>query len=410
MGGLTMAKRIVIRWAKSERGNIAILFALMFPLVVGGAAYGVETTYWYLTRLQLQTQADAAAMAGAMDKRSGYSVSAITASATKAAQDNGFTTANGATITVNAPPTTGSSGANAVEVILNSTASRYFSAVFTNSTVGVKARSVAKYTTAGNACVLALNPSAAAAANFGGSSALTLTSCSVMSNSVSTSAISVSGSASLTTECLLATGSISVTSGAHMSCSAAVTGAPAVADPFSSLAVPTSATTFNNSNGNTLDPGTYPNGITISPNKTVTFNPGTYIITGGSFKLNNNSVVNCTGCTFYLGPNVDVSWNGGAQVNFTSPATGPYAGMLLFGDRTNTITQKFNGNASSHLTGNIYFKAGTVQYNGNFSGLNGCTQVVADKVDWTGNTSFNVDCTAYGMTPIPAAYAVKLSE
>jgi hypothetical protein len=108
--------------------------------------------------------------------------------------------------------------------------------------------------------------------------------------------------------------------------------------------------------------------------------------------------------------NATIDFNGGATEDFQAPMTGTYAGMLFFGDRSNTGTQKFNGNNTSHLTGAIYFKKAAIQYNGNYSGLNGCTYVVGDTVSWSGNSTFNVDCTTYGMLPIPAAYSVKLSE
>ena len=36
--------------------------------------------------------------------------------------------------------------------------------------------------------------------------------------------------------------------------------------------------------------------------------------------------------------------------------------------------------------------------------------VLAAANAYTGNTTVAVDCTAYGMLPIPAAYSVKLSE
>lgn len=404
-------RKSVFNWAKSERGNVAILFGLMLPLVVGGAAYGVETTYWYLTRLQLQNAADAAAMAGAMDKRSGYTTDTITASATKAATDNGFVNATPNTITVNTPPTTGSSGNQAVEVILTSRAQRFFTGVFTKTNVNVRARAVAKYQSAGNACVLALSSSAGNAANFQGSTNVTLTACSVMSNSLSNSAVAVQGAATLTTECTIAVGGIYSNGGITQTCGSSITGAAPVADPFGGQSIPTSCTgtQWLNSNANPLQPGCYPNGIKLSPNQTVTFQPGTYILMG-DFDINNNVTATGSGVTFIFMGSSKATFNGGATIQLTAPATGTYQGMLFMGDRNNTSEQKFLGNASSQMTGNFYFKKGKVTHQGNFNGINGCTQVVADTVDWTGNSNFGVDCSTYGMTPIPAIYTVRLSE
>jgi Flp pilus assembly protein TadG len=419
-----MTHKSMIGWVKGERGNVALLFALMLPMVIGGAAFGVETTYWYLTRLQMQSAADAAAFAGAMEKRSGGSNANVLIVATKAATDNGFSNATG-TITVNTPPLSGTSGTKAVEVIINSTAERFFTAVFTKTAVDIKARAVAKYTTAGTACVLALSYTASKAAEFSGNGTTTLTSCSVMSNSTSPTAIYNGGSSVLSTECLISVGGIGGGGTVNQECDGAILKAPPVGDPFAGKIVPTATgTTFNKSNYNaqneSLTPGIYPNGIDIKNN--ATFAPGNYFITGGSFSagaqavITQSSVTTGDGVTFYLGPNVSINFNGGATVNLTAPAnpTSPTGllntGMLFVGDPTTTAKQIINGNASSHLTGDIYFKKAEVDFLGNFSGLNGCMHIVADTVLWSGNSTVNADCSGYGMIEIPGIFTVKLSE
>jgi hypothetical protein len=85
---------------------------------------------------------------------------------------------------------------------------------------------------------------------------------------------------------------------------------------------------------------------------------------------------------------------------------------LFFGDRSNSdlVQNTFNGTAQSHLTGALYFARQPVQYVGNFSGQGGCTQIVADAITWSGNTSINQDCSARGMKDIPAVQLVKLAE
>src|SRR3954452_11366803 len=86
------------------RGNIAVIFALTLPIVVGGAGLGVETSYWYYSSLKLQAIADAAAYAGALEKIAGSDTTAITAAAATSASSNGL---GGGTIVVNTPPTSG---------------------------------------------------------------------------------------------------------------------------------------------------------------------------------------------------------------------------------------------------------------------------------------------------------------
>src|SRR4051812_27347294 len=119
--------RILAR-LRETKANVAIIFALTSPLLVGAAGFGVETSYWYYKDLQLQAAADAAAWAAAIDKRSGASSYVYTATAKGSATSNGFDATIG-TIQVNSPPKSGpNQSSQAVEVILNQPVSRFFSA------------------------------------------------------------------------------------------------------------------------------------------------------------------------------------------------------------------------------------------------------------------------------------------
>src|SRR6185436_5199486 len=94
-GFLTATKMTkAFEWLRSllrdERGSTVIAFAASMPLVVAGGALGVETSYWYYKDLQLQAAADAAAYAGALEKRAGSKKDAITAAANAVAINNGF--------------------------------------------------------------------------------------------------------------------------------------------------------------------------------------------------------------------------------------------------------------------------------------------------------------------------------
>jgi hypothetical protein len=148
--------------------------------------------------------------------------------------------------------------------------------------------------------------------------------------------------------------------------------------------------------------------MTLSGTKTLS--PGVYIVSGGNFKINANANISGSGVTIYIMAGSSVHINGTATVNLSAPTSGTYSGMLFFGDRSGTDDITFNGTAASKLTGAIYFANQEISYLGNFSGNGGCTQVVGNTVAWSGNTTINQDCTAYGMKTIPAMQVVKLVE
>ena len=221
--------------------------------------------------------------------------------------------------------------------------------------------------------------------------------------------VQVQGSATLTTDCIIAVGNVDLTAGATMTeCPGAITNAPPAADPFADVPVPTSGTTYTSTGGAVLQPGHYTNGMTLSGTKTL--NPGVYIVSGGNFKINANANISGSGVTIYFTAGTSVSINGTATVNLSAPTSGTYSGMLFFGDRSATDSVTLNGTADSKLTGAVYFANQDINYLGNFSGNGGCTQVVGKTVEWSGNTTINQDCTAYGMKTIPAMQLVKLVE
>jgi hypothetical protein len=119
--------------------------------------------------------------------------------------------------------------------------------------------------------------------------------------------------------------------------------------------------------------------------------------------------VSGSGVTIYLTGGARVRMNGNAEVNLSAPTSGPYAGILFYGDRTVTgLTNEFNGTAASGLTGALYFPSQAVSYLGNFSGQGGCTQVVARTIVWSGSTSVAMDCSALGLSTVPLVSAVRL--
>ena len=393
---------------RETKGNIAIATALVVPLLAGAAGFGVETAYWYHKDLELQQAADKSAYTAALEKRAGSNSSEILSAATSMATENGY---QPGTLAVHYPPIAGAyiGNTSAIEVDLSIELPRYFTGLFFDDNVGESVRAVAIMQTAANACLLALSTTEPHAALFSGTGDLKLVGCTVMSDSTTSDSVKVQGSAKVTTDCIIAVGDVSLTSGATMTeCPGAITTAPPAADPFADVPVPTSGTTYTSTGGAVLQPGHYTNGMNLGGTKTLS--PGTYIVSGGDFKINANAHISGAGVTIYFTAGTSVSINGTATVNLSAPTSGTYSGMLFFGDRSATDNVNLNGTADSKLTGAIYFANQAIKYLGNFSGDGGCTQVVGKTVEWSGNATINQDCTAYGMKTISALQLVKLVE
>ncbi|HEX2562255.1 pilus assembly protein TadG-related protein [Phenylobacterium sp.] len=401
------------RFGRAEGGNVAVLFALVLPLVIGSAGLGVETTYWHYKRLQLQAAADSAAHAGAMERRSGSDAALVTTIATQAAEENGYASSAG-TIQVYAPPISGpSTGGQAVEVRLTFNGDRFFTKIFSQGQVLIATRAVAAFNNASTACVLALHPTQGSAAQFQGSSTVTLNGCSVMANSVASDALAVQGATIVSTDCLIAVGGVLASGSITMSeCEEPVENAPPVADPYANVPEPALPSgPCRNANYGPLPNVRYCNGLDLDGNTTLA--PGVYYISGGNLRIGAHANITGNGVTFYLGAGAGLTINSNAKMTLKAPGPSsgsPYAGLLFFGARNSLGNVTFNGTADSKMTGALYFPSRDIRYNGNFSGENGCTQIVASTIVWTGNTSISADCTDYGIRPIPVLSLVKLTE
>src|SRR5258708_38014730 len=60
------------RYRRDDRANIAILFGLLAPVLIGALGLGMETSWWYQTQRDMQNAADEAAIAAATDATSSY--------------------------------------------------------------------------------------------------------------------------------------------------------------------------------------------------------------------------------------------------------------------------------------------------------------------------------------------------
>ncbi len=133
MSGAGRIRRLALGFLQSSAGNIAIISALMIPVIVGFCGLVAETSYWYYRHRNVQDAADLAAYSAAMALGRGGDEADIAAIAKADAIANGWRADSG-TIEV-------TQYGSHVEVLLIENQRRYFSRFFcATPTVPIGAR------------------------------------------------------------------------------------------------------------------------------------------------------------------------------------------------------------------------------------------------------------------------------
>ncbi|MFI5455599.1 MAG: Ig-like domain repeat protein [Isosphaerales bacterium] len=186
--------------------------------------------------------------------------------------------------------------------------------------------------------LIVLDPTAGGALSLSGNASVALAG-GVFVDSGSSSAVSASGNAQITSSLIDVHGQIRKSGNASFN-PTPVTGASPLADPLASLAPPgTSGMTswgsvsLGGNSSATINPGTYTK-ITVSGNARLTLNSGTYIIEGGGFSSSGNASVSGSGVTIVNvgstypatgGTYGSISVSGNGSYSLSPPASGTYA-------------------------------------------------------------------------------------
>ena len=414
------------RLVADEAGAAAVVAAVVFPVVVGGIGLGGEVGYWYMKERQLQHAADISAHAAGTRKRAGDGEDEIVAAALNLASKSGFDPGAGTLRVFDPPQTTDYAGnKDAVEVRLTRSVPRLFTLLFSPEPVEMATTAVALIRDGNEACMLALSRTASPGVKLSGSSLVSLENCDVASNSLAADSILMNGgSASLTAGCVYAVGEIVATTRLNLTeCDEPRPNAPLSADPYAAVEEPAnigSVPASPQTSGVFTPTYTYPSGVKamrfqngVRFSGTVTLQPGLYIIDGGILRANAGTTITGAGVTLYFANGATSSFNGGATLNLSPPLDGPYSGLTFFGSRNDTGTvHQVNGNAGSVVEGAVYFPTTNVQFSGNSksSGGGGCTQVIADTIELTGNSSLRSSCSVSGTRDLLANRFVRLVE
>jgi hypothetical protein len=413
---VTRHSSLITVYHTSEAGQALAITVLALGVLMGLLGLGIDVGYLRHMRTKMQQAADAAALAGASELLYGDWVAAADTDATS----NGFTNgSNGTTITVNNPPLYGgyAGNAEAVEVIIQQAQPTFFMSVLGFTKVNVAARAVAALGSAPG-CIYGLSSSASGAIeNTGGT---VTAACSIDDDSDSGSGLRNAGTISAKS-----IGVVGNYSGGGTFTPTPVTGIPPATDPLVYLQNEEPAVgpcNYNNysikSRGGSyiLSPGVYCGGIkiTVSGPVTLTFQAGTYILTG-SVGLVITGSGNVTGggsnVTFYNTGTGSIDITASAT-NFalSAPTSGTYAGILIFQNLSDTSAATITASSSGEaLTGALYLPDAPLTITTSSTCTAAYSFFIASTIDFTGSACINDNYASLpeGQSPLKAAVLVE---
>ncbi len=402
-----------VRQVKKQSGVVAIVMALMLPVLIGILGIVVDLGFAFQYKRTMQTAADAAALAGA---HSIYrnETSDVTINALYDAGKNGFDGSRGETRTVNLPPLSGDFAGqdDFVEVLISEQLGTFFMPVLGINNMTVSARAVAGARVDSAGCVYVLSGDASKALEVSSGSELIANSCKVKVSSCNDpEALSVTSSSEIQAVDIDVCGSVDCSGS---TCdptpnTGECDGSPCDdgEDPLGGLTQPTvpggcpneDFIDFKTSSEGTpgspvqIYEGTYCNGISIESGSYVHFNSGTYFLKGGGLNIDSASVATGDSVTFYNteGGGYDFKpfeIQSGSHVEFSAQQGSSYGdldGMLFWQDRyiSGDWDNKIESNTSSFFEGTIYIPTQHVMFHSNTSGEGGAawTAIVSDTLE-----------------------------
>jgi hypothetical protein len=403
-------------------GNAVMMTAMGLPALIGAAGYGADTAQWYMWQRELQHSVDQAAIGGAWSFVYGEDAEYQTRAQQEFFSNLQITDGriNGGAPQVSLANFDGGVG-NSVLVRASITRRLPFTGMLMNRSATISAIAQAAFEQGGtfNACLMTLKDTGTTF-SVGGNAEIEAN-CGLGALSCDDDAISITGSAQITTTSIVTCGTVNVETGQNLQ--SVITEGVEGSDDYADLPIPqpdgstpnrTYACSQNGSNGSaTLNPGRYA-GISISC--ATTFNPGVYFIEGGVLDLTHNAPVVGTNVLFVLrnGAQLKLSGMGNAAAVTLAPmeaaqfAGTPYAAdadllsrMLFIEDKTGVaepVDHQINGNADLNLSGIFYLPNGNVQINGNAEAANTCFQISAWTLDILGNAYLKTLCDASSST------------
>jgi Flp pilus assembly protein TadG len=413
-------------------GQALVLFTLAIPVMFMLIGFAVDTGWAYYRQQAAHTAAESAALAAVVAAGGTYtcgsgsptvvcqgatacpsSISGPTSNFNIAclyAKSNGFAVTTGGSqnvmVAANAtspPPTAaGVTTSYWVTVTVAETIPQTFSAVLGKPTTTISARATAgAFPNGGGGCIYVMAPSGSGV-NMSGTASIQ-SGCGVYVNSNSSAAVLFSGTPTIT-----ATNGSSIDlvgnylgGDGHNFSPAPTLSAPVEPDPLASMNPPSGWSSYPNcivsgplvgsgSTSTTISPPTaggdciVSSAINMSGSASVSFAAGFYVLQSG-ITTSGSSSVSGSGVTFYT-PTAGITMSGTGGINITAPSSGPWEGIAIFQDRSNSSSDTLSGGTTQQINGVVYMPKGSLTYSGG-SGTSGTTTtLVVNTVTFSGSS------------------------
>jgi Flp pilus assembly protein TadG len=380
----------------SERGNVLVVGAATMPLLIGSAAFAIDTIQIGVWKRQLQRAADSSAIAGAY----ALSLDDDTHDAVHRDLDkNAFPVltqeeaiAVGARLGFN----------RTVRVTLTATRTPPFMSIFTDRPQTLVADATAALVDDGTFCMVSLYKGTSTGIDANGGANVNL-SCGMKSNCTGDECVTAGGSSSITALPIASVGGLDGDSNNFVAPTKLQPYSAAQADPLGYLANPE------------VPPSCNPGQLSVQPGETLTLSDtnicyasydikGTLNLTGEKVVMMSNGgditiqgALNAPSATVVMtgtnGAAGDLKINADATLNMAAPDSGDYKGVLFYRDRrAANIEIKINGGASSHLTGALYFPSSDITFAGHADMDVKCLQMVGQILTFRGSATITNVC------------------
>lgn len=292
---------------------MAIIFAIVLPVLLASIGVAVDYASWLVRKQQLQAIADATALAVVSDMQvSAYDRRRIQAVAEAQVKSLAGTRLGGDPIGVVAEPVTrrpGPAGGGAlteevaderdrapsgVRVSLSQRKRAIMTTLVTPQLTDITVQATAELVGISKVCVIALNGQANGAIDLQDRARVSATGCSVYALSAAAAAIDARGTSELSALKSCAVGGYAGSSQRYKPLP--ITGCPAIKDPLAGRVAPVvgpckfpQALVIGNRTI-TLDPGTYCGGLILTAGAKVRLNPGIYVIKDGPLVIGSDMV------------------------------------------------------------------------------------------------------------------------